>query len=167
MICQDVYIGVGSNLGDRYSSIKFALDQIRCKSRFVRMSSLYKSNAQGFTRQPHFINCVFEVTTPLSPWSMLALIGEIESFYDRHRVFPNAPRRLDLDILFWGKTQLNLPGLSIPHPRVLKRGFALAPLIELCPQFKHPFSKVALKDAYDSIPAEQKPVKLNKIISCL
>jgi len=165
MIYSDVYIGVGSNLGNRYSSIKFALEKIKLKCRFVKESSLYESSAQGFARQPHFINCAFEVVTSLSPWGMLKLIGEIESSFRRGRIFPNAPRSLDLDILFWGKRHIDFPGLSVPHPRVLERGFALAPLIELRPEFYHPIKQVMLRDAYGSLPISQKPVRLNTILS--
>ena len=161
MIYQDVYIGVGSNLGDRFTAIKFALDKIKFTSKTIRMSSLYESRAQGFTSQPQFINCVFEVTTSVNLWNMLGLIRKIESSCGRRRVFPNAPRILDLDILFWGKMQLALPVLTIPHTKILDRGFTLAPLLELRPDFKDPFNQVPLKDVYESLPSSQKPLKLS------
>ena len=161
MIYQDVYIGVGSNLDDRFTAIKSALDQIKFTSKTIRMSSLYESGAQGFTSQPRFINCVFEVTTSVNLWNMLGLIRKIESSCGRQRVFPNAPRILDLDILFWGKMRLALPMLTIPHPRILARGFTLAPLLELRADFKHPFNQVPLKDVYESLPSSQKPLKLS------
>ena len=161
MIYQDVYIGVGSNLDDRFTAIKSALDQIKFTSKTIRMSSMYESRAQGFTSQPRFINCVFEVTTSVNLWNMLGLIRKIESSCGRQRVFPNAPRILDLDILFWGKMRLALPMLTIPHPRILDRGFTLAPLLELRTDFKHPFNQVPLKDVYESLPDSQKPLKLS------
>tara|TARA_B100000686_G_C16626909_1_gene882379 strand:- start:805 stop:1101 length:297 start_codon:yes stop_codon:yes gene_type:complete len=92
---------------------------------------------------------------------MLGLIRKIESSCGRQRVFPNAPRILDLDILFWGKMQLALPMLTIPHPRILDRGFTLAPLLELRTDFKHPFNQVPLKDVYESLPSSEKPLKLS------
>jgi len=161
MIYQDVYIGVGSNLDDRFTAIKSALDQIKFTSKTIRMSSMYESRAQGFTSQPRFINCVFEVTTSVNLWNMLGLIRKIESSCGRQRVFPNAPRILDLDILFWGKMRLALPMLTIPHPRILDRGFTLAPLLELRADFKHPFNQVPLKDVYESLPSSEKPLKLS------
>ena len=161
MIYQDVYIGVGSNLDDRFTAIKSALDQIKFTSKTIRMSSMYESRAQGFTSQPRFINCVFEVTTSVNLWNMLGLIRKIESSCGRQRVFPNAPRILDLDILFWGKMRLALPMLTIPHPRILDRGFTLAPLLELRTDFKHPFNQVPLKDVYESLPSSEKPLKLS------
>ena len=167
MIYQDVYIGVGSNLDDRFTAIKSALDQIKFTSKTIRISSMYESRAQGFTSQPRFINCVFEVTTSVNLWNMLGLIRKIESSCGRQRVFPNAPRILDLDILFWGKMRLALPMLTIPHPRILDRGFTLAPLLELRTDFKHPFNQVPLKDVYESLPSSEKPLKLSAPIHYL
>ena len=165
MIHQDVFIGVGSNLGNRFSSISFALEQIGLYCRDVKVSSLYESSAQGFARQPSFINCVFQVVTSLSPWNMLKLIGKIEMLHSKSRIFPNAPRSLDLDILFWGNRKIHFPGLCVPHPRVLERGFVLAPLLELRPALYHPTGNKLLRDVYEVLPIAQKPIKLNAFLS--
>jgi 2-amino-4-hydroxy-6-hydroxymethyldihydropteridine diphosphokinase len=129
------YIGLGSNLDQPERRIVQAIaeiDNLR-DTRIVRRSSLYRSAPVGYTEQPDFINAVVSVETMLSPVQLLNQLLAIEQRHGRRREFANAPRTLDLDLLLYDDWQLNAPGLRIPHPRMLQRGFVLRPLHEIDP----------------------------------
>jgi 2-amino-4-hydroxy-6-hydroxymethyldihydropteridine diphosphokinase len=129
------FIGLGSNLDDPAAQIRRAMQALAAmpETRVARRSSLYRNPPAGFLDQPEFINAVARIETGLAPRDLLERLLAIERVQGRVRDFPNAPRTLDLDILLYGERTVREPGLTIPHPRMLERAFALVPLAEIAP----------------------------------
>ena len=128
------YIGLGANLGDPRASVVMAMDAIAALDGVtgMRASSLYGSapiDAGG----ADYVNAVVEVQTVLQPLQLLDALQRLEASAGRQRSFRNAPRTLDLDILLYGAESLLSTRLTVPHPRLWERAFALRPLAELAP----------------------------------
>ncbi len=134
------YVALGSNLRDPVRQVlqaSAALKQLP-GSRLVAQSSLYHSEAIGFTDQPDFINAVVCLHTTLRPEQLLAGLLDIEARLGRQRSFPNAPRVIDLDILLYNQHRQHSETLTLPHPRMHERAFVLLPLIEIAPAVEIP-----------------------------
>lgn len=136
-----VYLGLGSNLGDRQGNIATALELISKFARVVRTSSLYETEPVGFLDQPRFLNAVCEIKTRIPPVQLLVLLKGIEVNLGRTISFRNAPRTVDIDVLLYDDIELTTRELVIPHPRLAERAFVLAPLAELSPTLVHPTLK--------------------------
>ena len=104
----------------------------------MHCSSLYRTAPVGNTEQPEFINAVAALETTLAPESLLDALFDIEARFGRIRAEKNGPRTLDLDLLLYNNQQLNLPRLTLPHPRLHLRAFVLYPLAELAPDLQLP-----------------------------
>jgi 2-amino-4-hydroxy-6-hydroxymethyldihydropteridine diphosphokinase len=129
------FIALGSNLGDPAGQIRSALralDKLP-DTRLVRQSAFYRNPPEGGGAQPEFVNAVARIETRIGPRALLDRLLEIERDHGRVRDYPNAPRTLDLDIVLYGESMVQEPGLTIPHPRMLERVFVLAPLAEIAP----------------------------------
>lgn len=129
-----VYVGLGSNLGDREATIRDALDRIhRLEGAVVlRVSSLRETEPVGYEDQPRFVNGVAELETTLEPLELLDRLLEIERDLGRNREGPRfGPRSIDLDLLLYDAVVLDHPRLTLPHPRLAEREFVLEPLAEL------------------------------------
>jgi 7,8-dihydro-6-hydroxymethylpterin-pyrophosphokinase len=100
----------------------------------------------GYREQPFFLNAVCCITTELSPFELLALADETEKALGRTPSFPNGPRLIDLDILFYGDRVIETPQLIIPHPRLIERAFVLVPLAEVAPHLVHPILRVTIEE---------------------
>jgi 2-amino-4-hydroxy-6-hydroxymethyldihydropteridine diphosphokinase len=133
-----VAIGLGSNLGDRLSHLAAAHERLGRYLTDSRMSSVYETEPVGYLDQGRFLTAVVVGTTELSPRELLRGLNEIEAEMGRERPFPNAPRTIDLDLLFYDDLILETPELTIPHPRLHERFFVLVPLAELMPDQRHP-----------------------------
>ncbi len=133
-----VYIGLGSNLGDRRATLRDAVRQLGAYGQVVAVSSLYETEPVGLREQPWFLNAVVALETELDPHSMLATLLAIERRAGRVRTFRNAPRTLDLDLLLYGTLVSESEHLSLPHPRLHERSFVLVPLAEIAPELVHP-----------------------------
>ena len=133
-----MYVGLGSNLGDKKASISQATSMLTTICTELKSSKVYESTPKGFSNQPNFLNSVCKLSTPLSPWCFLHRLKEIEAHLHRDRVFPNSPRSIDLDILIWGKFVVQSKILTLPHPRIQDRLFVLEPLSEIAPNLMHP-----------------------------
>lgn len=134
-----VFVGLGANLGDPQAALAEALHEIAALpgTTLLRASSVYRTapvDAQG----PDFYNAVAEMHTTLAPLALLQALQGVELAHGRQRPYRNAPRTLDLDLLFYGDQVIDTPGLSVPHPRLHLRAFVLAPLLELAPGIVHP-----------------------------
>ena len=131
-----VFIGLGSNLGDRRANIREALDRIRKQpdTRILKESSLYESEPHGDAKT-WFVNGVIEIETELTPENLLKKLKGIESAMGRKRVKGKrwGSRIIDLDILFYGSLVLRKRTLKLPHPELANRRFVLLPLSELGP----------------------------------
>lgn len=134
----EVYLGLGSNLGDRRRRLGDAVGRLGELGEDVRVSGLYETTPQGFAGQPAFLNAACRIWTRLDPFELLGGLKELESLAGAGRAFVNGPRPLDVDILVYGRLVLAAPGLTIPHPRMAERRFVLAPLAEIAPGLRHP-----------------------------
>ncbi|MCG1041465.1 2-amino-4-hydroxy-6-hydroxymethyldihydropteridine diphosphokinase [Mycetohabitans sp. B8] len=126
------YLGLGANLGDARQTLK---DAVVCLAQqapvtVLGKSSLYRT-APVDAGGDDFYNCVVKIDTTLAARQLLALCHDIEHHFGRERPYRNAPRTLDIDILLYGTVQLDEPDLTVPHPRLAERAFALVPLLEL------------------------------------
>ena len=128
-------VALGANLGDAVATVQQALRDVAGlpHTQLFKASSLYRSapyEAQG----PDFINAVALVHTQLSPLALLHALQALEQQSGRERPYKNAPRTLDLDIIFYGDLALSTPELTLPHPRWHERAFVLLPLAEVWPE---------------------------------
>lgn len=148
-----VYLGLGSNIGDRAAHLAFGLRELGAHGRLTGVSGVYESAPVGYTDQPAFLNLVARLATGLGPRTLLDAALDIERRMGRLRTFANAPRTLDIDILAWEPvettadraeaapgwpTVMDEPGLHVPHPRMAERAFVLVPLLELAPDLADP-----------------------------
>ena len=128
-------VALGANLGDAVATVQQALRDVGGlpKTQLLKTSSLYRSapyEAQG----PDFINAVVLIQTGLGPMALLHALQGLELQSGRERPYKNAPRTLDLDIVFYGDEVLATPELTLPHPRWQERAFVLQPLAEVWPE---------------------------------
>ena len=133
-----IYLGLGSNLGDRKHNLEGALHALPQKMWMGQVSSVYDTAPVGNTMQPRFLNLVCEANTSLTPIELLAFVKGIETDMGRKPGPPNSPRPIDIDILFYDNQIINTAELIIPHPRLTERAFVLIPLAEIAPDFTHP-----------------------------
>lgn len=146
---EKVYLGVGSNLGDRANLLLKAKSLLSKfpKSRFIRSSSVIETEPVGGPPQGKYLNAVWEIETSLSPREFKEKLREIEDQLGRKRAaLANAPREIDLDVLFFGNQIINEEQLKIPHPRLQERLFVLEPLAEIAPDLKHPILNQPVKE---------------------
>ncbi len=135
------YIGVGANLGNRPETIARALDLLGEQDdlEVVAVSTLRETDPVGFLEQPRFLNGAAALETELSPRDLLQRLLEVELALGRTRDGPRfGPRTIDLDLLLYGTQEVAEPGLTVPHPRLAERPFALEPLVELDPELEIP-----------------------------
>jgi len=129
------YIGLGTNLGDARANLHKALEwlEITAGIEVLRVASFYRSEPQGYVDQDWFLNTVAEVGTVLGAQNLLAALQAVEAAMGRVRTVRWGPRVIDLDLLLYGAEKIDLPGLTVPHPRLFVRAFVLVPLAELVP----------------------------------
>ena len=148
------YVGVGTNLGDRWATLALAARELRASGRAAirRASRVYDAAPMG-PPQPRYLNAVLEVETPLDPEQLLALLLAVERSAGRVRGPVRwAARRLDLDMLLHGDRVVHRPGLALPHPGIAGRRFVLAPLAELCPDRQVPGTGRAVAELLAAAP---------------
>jgi len=146
-----VYLGLGSNLGNRQDNLDRALDFLSQRLRVEKISSVYETEPVGNINQPRFLNLVCQAYTRLAPLELLTLAKSIESKLGRTSNKPNTPRPIDIDILFYGEQVIETPELVIPHPRLIERAFVLIPLAEITPDLVHPVSGKTVKELLEAI----------------
>ncbi len=154
-----VYLGLGSNMGDRQENVDKALDFLAQRLRMGKISSVYDTEPVGNVEQPRFLNLVCQACTRLSPMALLALAKGIESKLGRTGK-SNAPRPIDIDILLYGEQVIETPELVIPHPRMMERAFILIPLAEIAPDLVHPVSGKSIKELSEGLKEKQGVFKL-------
>lgn len=143
-----VYIGVGSNLGDRKSYFEFAAKKLLADDRIrdLKRSPVYETEPVGGEGQPLYWNAVWSFETEIPAATLLEQLHEIEAQAGRRRAVKNEARVLDLDILFYGDEVLKDAACIIPHPRLHERAFVLVPLCDLAPRFMHPVLKKTMRE---------------------
>jgi 2-amino-4-hydroxy-6-hydroxymethyldihydropteridine diphosphokinase len=128
-------IGLGANLGDAAGQVRDAAHALSkaegCED--LRLSPLYRT-APHEAHGPDYVNAVATLHTRLTAPELLQLLQRLESAAGRERPFVNAPRTLDLDVLFYGEARMDSPRLQLPHPRWASRAFVLYPMRDMCPE---------------------------------
>jgi len=147
------YIGLGSNLGDRK---KYLDDAVRLLSGMpgietVKASSYYETEPVGNKEQGLFLNAAARIETTLSPKELLEVCQDIENRLGRVRTVRWGPRTIDLDILLFDASIIDMPELEVPHPLMHERAFVLKPLCELDPDVLHPVLKKSAKELLASL----------------
>jgi len=155
------YLLLGSNIGNSIELLSKAIEQIEEKiGTLLLRSDLYATAAWGNTSQPDFLNQVIEVATPLDATETLKEILTIEKKMGRIRTIKNAPRTIDIDMLFFNNEIINRIDLIVPHPEIQNRRFVLTPLNEIAPQMIHPVLNKPIEQLLSLCP-DQLAVKKN------
>jgi 2-amino-4-hydroxy-6-hydroxymethyldihydropteridine diphosphokinase len=151
-----VYIGLGSNLGDRLDNLAQARDSLTAAGiGILRTSSVYETAPRDVVDQPMFLNQVIEAETRLFPRQLLSRVQHIEQVMGRTRTIAKGPRIIDIDILLFGAFVMATPELEIPHPRMAERRFVLEPLAELAPELRHPVTKKSVREMLAKVSDQQ------------
>ncbi len=150
-----VYLGLGSNMGNRQDNLEKALDLLSQRLRLGQVSPIYDTEPVGNTNQPRFLNLVCQVYTRLAPTGLLNLAKGIESKLGRAPSTSDAPRPIDIDILFYGDQVIETPELVIPHSRLAERAFVLIPLAEIAPELVHPVSGKTIRELLQGVNGTQ------------
>ncbi|HEY3474160.1 MAG TPA: 2-amino-4-hydroxy-6-hydroxymethyldihydropteridine diphosphokinase [Anaerolineales bacterium] len=141
-----VYLALGTNLGDRLANLKQAIAALTPQLDVKAKSQVYETPPWGFEDQPKFLNQVVKATTYLDAVPLLKHLKRLEVALGRKASFPNGPRLIDIDILFYDDLVLDTPPLIIPHPRLHERGFVLLPLMDIAPDLVHPLTKQSVRE---------------------
>ena len=127
-----VYLGIGSNVGDREGHIKKAIDLLKNNDiEILKASALIETKPVGGPPQGKFLNGAIKIKTNLSPKELLATLKSIEQAVGRTKTVKDGPREIDLDILLYEDIEVTSEQLTIPHPRMHEREFVLKPLKEI------------------------------------
>ncbi len=150
-----VFLGLGSNMGDRKANLAKAVAILSQKMSLLRQSSLYKTAAWGYTEQADFLNQVLKVESDLKPLPLLNFLKKSEVEIGRVENFRYGPRLIDIDILFYDDLIRNTKKLQIPHPRIAERAFVLVPLNEIAPDFMHPVLGKTIAEMLAEVPDKE------------
>jgi 2-amino-4-hydroxy-6-hydroxymethyldihydropteridine diphosphokinase len=147
-----VYIGIGSNLGNKIINIEKAKHLLILNNiNIIKSSSYYETLSWPDPKKPKFFNIIIQSDTRLSPKKLLDIFKSIEKKLGRIKKFKNSPRECDIDIISYGNKILK-GKISIPHPRMHQRNFVLIPLYELNKNWFHPKLKAYIKNLIFSLP---------------
>ncbi|NOY38783.1 MAG: 2-amino-4-hydroxy-6-hydroxymethyldihydropteridine diphosphokinase [Nitrospirae bacterium] len=147
-----IYIGIGSNLGDREGNCLKALEELEKSGiKVTKRSFLYETEPWGVKDQPGFINMAVEADTDLTPGEVLRVFKAIEKKLGRREAPRWGPRIVDLDILLYDDLVVNETNLRIPHPHMHERDFVLKPLSEIAPEVIHPLLKKTVREMLSEV----------------
>jgi 2-amino-4-hydroxy-6-hydroxymethyldihydropteridine diphosphokinase len=157
-----VFVGIGSNVGNSRNNCLLSIEKLREDKRvkLLSKSSLYVTSPVSFIRQDDFINCAVSILWDGSPFELLHLLNSVEHEMGRVRGVRNGPRVIDLDILLFGELIVETPSLTVPHPELHRRKFAIIPCVEIDPTIIHPVYKRQLKEFLPEIEDGQRIEKL-------
>ena len=154
------YLLTGGNTGNREQYLQQAIELISQKCGIIRkQSSLYETAAWGKTDQPAFLNQALLLHTDMEAPELMQVLLSIEELMGRHREEKYGPRIIDIDVLLFNKSLLQSPLITVPHPELANRRFALTPLAEISPNHKHPLLhktiRQLLKECPDTLPVKR------------
>jgi len=138
MTTSEVYLALGTNLGDRPGNLQAAMAALPPNVIVTKKSPVYETQPWGMTEQPAFLNMVLKGKTSLAPVKLLKYLKDLETRLGRRPSVRYGPREIDIDILFYNEIILNTPELTIPHPNLHERAFVLIPLADLAAELVHP-----------------------------
>jgi 2-amino-4-hydroxy-6-hydroxymethyldihydropteridine diphosphokinase len=149
----EVYIGLGSNLGDRLSYIQQAVQMLEFHDgiKVLETSSFYETEPYGLKDQGWFINAVVRISTELTAVEVLRICQHIEAKLGRKREIKWGPRVIDLDILFYGDQIIADDILTIPHPATYDRACCIVPLLEIAEDLIHPILQKPMDEIYQNL----------------
>jgi len=159
----EAYIALGSNVGDRESNIKRAMDLLKEKTKLISCSSLYETRPMYMEEQGWFLNAAAEIETDFTARQLLDFLKRIEKTLGRKPVERNGPRIIDLDILFYGDQILKQNGLQVPHPKMAERAFVLVPLVEIAPTHIHPVQHKTISRLLSELNYSKAEIKIKKL----
>lgn len=145
-----IFLGLGSNLGDRAKNLKDAIKLIGLP--IVAESAIYETEPVDYLKQPWFLNQVLQCETSFHPLKLLKECQRVENELGRTREISKGPRTIDIDLLFYNDEILSTPELTIPHPGIPQRRFVLIPLNEIAPDFVHPQLNLTVQQLLERCP---------------
>jgi 2-amino-4-hydroxy-6-hydroxymethyldihydropteridine diphosphokinase len=157
----NVYLSLGSNLGDRARNLRDGIAALRNAGvNVARISSMYETEPVDYLDQPWFLNIAVEAETELPAITLLKGLRQIEGDMGSNKLVPKGPRLIDLDILLYGDEVIETPELQVPHPRMHLRRFVLEPLAEIAPNVRHPVSGLSATEMLANSPDKSTVRKL-------
>ena len=146
-----VIIALGSNIGSFKINFQNAIESISKLGQIKSIGNIYLSTPYGPKEQNNFYNTAIEVLTSYQPMELMKNLQSIEKKLIKNKKIPNGPRKIDLDIIFFGNRILKNSQIEIPNPRAMDRDFVLKPICDFKPFYRHPLSKLTLKDALENL----------------
>lgn len=163
LFMKEVYLLIGGNIGDRFYFLREAIRLISQQCGPIsRSSAVYETAAWGKEDQPAFLNQVLIIQTAMEPLPLMAVILDIEQEMGRSRREKNGERNIDIDILYYENDVVEMPDLTIPHPRIFMRKFALIPLAELSPAKIDPVHNKTIQELLDTCPDVLEVIQFSK-----
>ena len=141
-----VFIALGSNIGDKIFNIKQSINEIKKYGQVVSYGDIYISKPYGFKNQQNFLNTAILFFTNLQPIELMKNVSLIETKLKKNKKIDNGPRKIDMDIIFYGKQNISNKKLTIPHPRAHLRDFVLRPIADIDSNFIHPTKKISIRN---------------------
>lgn len=155
MTATQVYLALGSNLGDREENLRAAIGRLRDVMMLDALSAVYETAPMYVTDQPAFLNMAAGGETELAPLDLLDRLKRMEAEIGRVPSIRNGPRAIDLDILYHGDTVLRTDRLTLPHPRIGERAFVLAPLADIAPDWRGPGETRTVAERLAGVPGRE------------
>lgn len=152
---EEVFIALGSNLGDQSDNLARARDALSAFVQIDACSSELETRPQYVVDQPRFLNMVLRGRTDLTVRALLDRLQRLEKALGRTPTKRFGPRKIDLDILYFGHHVIDEPDLKIPHPRLAERDFVLLPLLEVAPEHRHPVSGKTTREMLKLLESQQ------------
>ncbi len=155
------YLLIGGNMGNRLQNLGRAVSLLQLPGRVIKQSGLYETAAWGKSDQPAFLNQALLLETSLTARQLLQSVLSIEEKMGRKRAEKYGPRIIDIDILFYDSLVMHEPGLTIPHPEVQNRRFALEPMHEIAADYIHPVLKKTIGTLLKECPDKLEVHRIN------
>jgi len=146
-----VIIALGSNIGNFKINFQNAIESISKFGQIKSVGQIYVSKPYGLKEQNNFYNTAIEILTTCQPMELMSKLQSIEKKLIKNKKIPNGPRKIDLDIIFFGSKIVKNSQIEIPHPRAMDRDFVLKPISDFKPFYRHPLSKLTLKEGLESL----------------
>jgi 2-amino-4-hydroxy-6-hydroxymethyldihydropteridine diphosphokinase len=159
----DVLVALGANLGDPRLQLRKAVHELACSIAVDAVSSLYLTSPVGLADQPDFLNLVLRGSCMLPAGELMRRAREIEKRSGRVASVRDGPRTLDIDLLAYGQQRIDVPGLTVPHPRMHLRRFVLEPLVEVAPDWVHPGLRLTAAEMLNGLSSCERVVRLGRL----